>query len=91
MQKTKQNKKTLQWTNKDAQVAAALDMRGGRERMRGGGGGVGVGWSGGGRLVAVEPRRRLDFLLDVVPEPAAWNRHSVASGGRRAVPSAPAG
>lgn len=46
---------------------------------------------GGGRLVAVEPRRRLDFLLDVVPEPAAWNRHSVASGGRRAVPSAPAG
>lgn len=46
--KNKTKKKTLQWTNKDAQVAAALNMRGGRERMRGGGGGVGVGWSGGG-------------------------------------------
>lgn len=45
----------------------------------------------GGQRVAAEPRRRLDFLLDVVPEPVAWNRHSAASGGRRAVPSAPAG
>lgn len=46
VQKTKTKKKNLQWTN--AQVAAALDMRGGCERMRGRGGGVSVGWSGGG-------------------------------------------
>lgn len=58
-------------------------------------GGRGRGQPGGGWLVqplaVAEPGRRLDFLLDVVPEPAAWNRHSAASGGRRVEPLAAAG
>lgn len=59
--KTKKKQKTLQWTNKDAQVAAALDMRGGRERMRGRGGGVSVGWSGGGATSGGETEEEVGF------------------------------
>lgn len=40
------------------------------------GGGVRIKWKGNKRLLVAEPKRRLDFLLNMVLKPAASNKYS---------------